>query len=181
MAVNCGAIPGNLIEAELFGYEKGAFTGADAQHAAAASSGPKAARCSSTKSPRWRREMQVRLLRVLETGRFTRVGGEEELRADVRIIAATNRDPHQAVSDGHLREDLMYRLAVFPITLPPLRERDGDAELLAEHFLSEFNDGTGTDKASRGSDRARSARIAGRATCASSRTRCIARSSWRTT
>jgi transcriptional regulator of acetoin/glycerol metabolism len=66
-------------------------------------------------------EMQVRLLRVLETGRFTRVGGEEELRSRVRVIAATNRDPRQAVTDGRLREDLMYRLAVFPITLPPAR------------------------------------------------------------
>ena len=127
-------------------------------------------------------EMQVRLLRVLETGRFMRVGGDAELRADVRIIAATNRDPHQAVRDGRLREDLMYRLAVFPIALPPLRERDGDAELLAEHFLREFNDGTGTHKRfSRAAIAHASARTSGRATCASSRTRCIARSSWRTT
>ena len=91
-------------------------------------------------------EMQVRLLRVLETGRFCRVGGEEELRSRVRVIAATNRDPRQAVTDGHLREDLMYRLAVFPITLPPLREREGDAELLAEHFLAGMNEVEGTDK-----------------------------------
>jgi DNA-binding NtrC family response regulator len=92
-------------------------------------------------------EMQVRLLRVLESGRFTRVGGEEELRARVRIIAASNRDPRQAVADGQLREDLMYRLAVFPIALPPLRDRDGDAELLAEHFLQQLNDDEGTSKA----------------------------------
>jgi DNA-binding NtrC family response regulator len=91
-------------------------------------------------------EMQVRLLRVLETGWYARVGGETELRARARVIAATNRDPRQAVQDGHLREDLMYRLAVFPIFLPPLRERDGDAELLAEHFLSQLNDAEGTDK-----------------------------------
>ena len=92
-------------------------------------------------------EMQVRLLRVLETGRFTRVGGEEELRARVRVIAATNREPRRAVADGHLREDLMYRLAVFPIALPPLRDREGDAELLAEHFLAELNEAEGASKA----------------------------------
>jgi DNA-binding NtrC family response regulator len=92
-------------------------------------------------------EMQVRLLNVLETGRYTRVGGEVDLRARVRILAATNRDPRQAVQDGQLREDLMYRLAVFPIALPPLRERDGDAELLAEHFLQQLNVAEGTSKA----------------------------------
>ena len=127
-------------------------------------------------------EMQVRLLRVLETGRFTRVGGETELRARVRVIAATNRDPQQAVQDGQLREDLMYRLAVFPIALPPLREREGDAELLAEHFLQQLNDGRrhGQGVLAAG-DRDHSRRIAGRATCASSRTPCSARSSWPTT
>src|SRR4030095_4462587 len=92
-------------------------------------------------------EMQVRLLSVLETGRYSRVGGEVDLRTNVRVLAATNRDPRQAVQDGQLREDLMYRLAVFPITLPPLRERDGDAELLAEHFLQQMNDHEGTTKA----------------------------------
>ena len=91
-------------------------------------------------------EMQVRWLRLLETGRHTRVGGEQELRAKVRVIAATNRDPWDAVRDGQLREDLMYRLAVFPIAVPPLRERDGDAELLAEHFLREWNETEGTHK-----------------------------------
>ena len=90
--------------------------------------------------------MQVRLLRVLETERFMRVGGDSEIRANVRIIAATNRDPHDAVKDGKLREDLLYRLAVFPINLPPLREREGDAELLAEHFLQQLNLEAGTDK-----------------------------------
>ena len=91
-------------------------------------------------------EMQVRLLRVLETGRYTRVGGEAELRGNVRIIAATNRDPRRAVLDGQLREDLMYRLAVFPIALPALRDREGDAELLAEHFLQRENEAEGTAK-----------------------------------
>jgi DNA-binding NtrC family response regulator len=84
---------------------------------------------------------------VLETGRYSRVGGEEEQRARARIVAATNRDPRQAVQAGQLREDLMYRLAVFPIVLPALRERDGDAELLAEYFLGQLNGEAGTDKA----------------------------------
>lgn len=145
VAVNCGAIPGNLIEAELFGYEKGAFTGATRQHRGCferAEGGTLFLDEITEMAP----EMQVRLLRVLETGRFSRVGGEEELRSRVRIVAATNREPRQAVADGHLREDLMYRLAVFPITLPPLRARDGDAELIAEHFLAALNDEEGTDR-----------------------------------
>ncbi len=145
VAVNCGAIPANLIEAELFGYEKGSFTGATRQHRGCferAEGGTLFLDEITEMAP----EMQVRLLRVLETGRFARVGGEEELRSRVRIVAATNRDPRQAVADGHLREDLMYRLAVFPITLPPLRERDGDAELIAEHFLAGMNEAEGTDK-----------------------------------
>ena len=146
VAVNCGAIPGNLIEAELFGYEKGAFTGATRMHRGCferAEGGTLFLDEVTEMAP----EMQVRLLRVLETSRFTRVGGEEDLRACVRVIAATNRDPRQAVSEGLLREDLMYRLEVFPITLPPLREREGDAELLAERFLAELNEAEGTRKA----------------------------------
>lgn len=146
VAVNCGAIPGNLIEAELFGYEKGAFTGAARQHRGCF----ERAECGTLfldEITEMAPEMQVRLLRVLETGRYTRVGGEEELRANVRVIAATNREPGQAVQDGHLREDLMYRLAVFPIALPALREREGDAELLAEHFLRQLNDAEASDKA----------------------------------
>jgi DNA-binding NtrC family response regulator len=146
IAVNCGAIPGNLIEAELFGHEKGAFTGAARTHRGCferADSGTLFLDEVTEMAP----EMQVRLLNVLETGRYARVGGEVDLRTSVRVLAATNRDPRQAVQDGQLREDLMYRLAVFPISLPPLRERDGDAELLAEHFLQQLNDAAGTDKA----------------------------------
>jgi DNA-binding NtrC family response regulator len=134
IAVNCGAIPQNLIEAELFGYEKGSFTGANRQHAGCferARGGTLFLDEITEMSP----EMQVRLLRVLETGRFARIGGDRELAADVRVLAATNRDPASAVRDGVLREDLMYRLAVFPLHLPPLRDREDDAELLAEHFL----------------------------------------------
>jgi len=146
IAVNCGAIPGNLIEAELFGYEKGAFTGAARTHRGCferADGGTLFLDEVTEMAP----EMQVRLLNVLETGRYTRVGGEVDLRARVRILAATNRDPRQAVREVQLREDLMYRLAVFPITLPPLRERDGDPELLAEHFLQQLNAAEGTSKA----------------------------------
>jgi two-component system response regulator AtoC len=141
--VNCGAIPPTLIEAELFGYEKGAFTGAARMHRGCferAGGGTLFLDEITEMAP----EMQVRLLRILESGRFTRVGGEEEMTTQVRVIAATNRDPRQAVQDGQLREDLMYRLAVFPIALPPLRERDGDVELLAEHFLRQHNESEGT-------------------------------------
>ncbi|MEO8752273.1 MAG: sigma-54 dependent transcriptional regulator [Casimicrobiaceae bacterium] len=145
VAINCGAIPANLIEAELFGHEKGSFTGAARTHRGCferAEGGTLFLDEITEMAP----EMQVRLLRVLETGRFSRVGGEDELRARVRIVAASNRDLRQAVQDGQLREDLMYRIAVFPIALPPLRERDGDAELLAEHFLAQLNDSAGTAK-----------------------------------
>ncbi len=146
VAVNCGAIPANLIEAELFGYEKGAFTGAARMHRGCferAEGGTLFLDEVTEMAP----EMQVRLLRVLESGRFTRVGGETELQARVRVMAATNRDPQRAVQDGQLREDLMYRLAVFPISLPALNEREGDAELLAEHFLQKLNAAEGTAKA----------------------------------
>jgi two-component system response regulator PilR (NtrC family) len=145
VAVNCGAIPSNLIEAELFGYEKGSFTGATRQHRGCferAEGGTLFLDEITEMAP----EMQVRLLRVLETGRYTRVGGEAELSARARVLAATNRDPRQAVQDGLLREDLLYRLAVFPIALPALCEREGDAELLAEHFLQHLNAAEGTDK-----------------------------------
>jgi DNA-binding NtrC family response regulator len=146
VALNCGAIPGNLIEAELFGYERGAFTGAARTHRGAferASDGTLFLDEIAEMAP----DMQVRLLRALETGRYTRVGGEREREAAARIIAATNREPHQAVRDGGLREDLLYRLAVVPIVVPSLRERDGDAEMLAEHFLRQLNVAEGTQKA----------------------------------
>jgi DNA-binding NtrC family response regulator len=145
LAVNCGAIPANLIEAELFGYEKGAFTGAGRTHRGffeRASGGTLFLDEITEMAP----EMQVRLLRVLESGMFARVGGETEVRSDTRIIAATNREPIAAVHAGRLREDLMYRLSVFPIELPPLRTRGEDIELLARHFVSEFNRACGADK-----------------------------------
>jgi len=145
VAVNCGAIPATLIEAELFGYEKGAFTGAAKTHRGyleRASAGTLFLD-EITEMPL---EMQVRLLRVLETGLFCRVGGDQDIAASARIIAATNRDPAAAVAESRLREDLMYRLAVFPIELPPLRARGDDVELLARQFLSELNQEAGSDK-----------------------------------
>lgn len=91
-------------------------------------------------------EMQVRLLRVIEEGRFMRVGHTDEMTTDVRLIAATNRDPERAVADGELREDPLYRISVFPLQLPPLRSRSDDVVLLANHFLSAHNRANKTDK-----------------------------------
>ncbi len=145
VAVNCGAIPATLIEAELFGYEKGAFTGAMRSHRGffeRAESGTLFLDEITEMAP----EMQVRLLRVLDSGRFCRVGGDCEIQSEVRVIAATNRNPIAAVEENHLREDLMYRLAVFPIHLPPLRERGDDSALLARHLLDELNEEAGTAK-----------------------------------
>ncbi|MBK1686428.1 sigma-54-dependent transcriptional regulator [Rubrivivax gelatinosus] len=142
LAVNCGAISPNLIESEIFGHEKGAFTGADRQHLGffERANGGTLFLDEITEMPL---ELQVKLLRVLETGRFMRVGSTVSQEADVRIIAATNRPPYQAVAAGKLREDLLYRLNVFPIELPPLRERLSDVGLLAQHFLEGINEQEG--------------------------------------
>ncbi len=138
IAINCGAIPAGLIEAELFGYEKGSFTGALRAHAGVfeRAQGGTLLLDEVTEMPL---DMQTRLLRVLESRRFYRVGASTEFTTDVRVIASTNRCPIQAVQQGQLREDLLYRLAVFPIDLPPLRNRGDDVDLLAEHFLAELN------------------------------------------
>jgi DNA-binding NtrC family response regulator len=135
LAVNCGAISPNLIESEIFGHEKGSFTGAERQHQGffERASGGTLFLDEITEMPL---DLQVKLLRVLETGRFMRVGSTVGQEADVRIIAATNRVPHQAVATGKLREDLLYRLNVFPLALPPLRDRLSDVGLLARHFLA---------------------------------------------
>jgi DNA-binding NtrC family response regulator len=138
VAINCGAIPAGLIEAELFGYEKGSFTGAVRAHAGVfeRAQGGTLLLDEVTEMPL---DMQTRLLRVLETRKFYRVGASTEFTSDVRVIASTNRCPLQAVQTGQLREDLLYRLAVFPVDMPPLRNRGDDVELLAEHFLAELN------------------------------------------
>ena len=142
ISINCGAIPASLIEAELFGTE-------EAPEAAARAGAFERAQGGTllldeiTELPK---DLQVRLLRVLETGRFYRAGASTESACDVRFIAATNRCPLQVVQSGQFREDLLYRLAVFPIEMPPLRDRADDAELLAMHFLAELNRHAKTQK-----------------------------------
>jgi DNA-binding NtrC family response regulator len=143
--LDCGAIPPTLIESELFGHERGSFTGATQQrrgHFERASGGTLFLD-EITEMPV---ELQVKLLRVLESGALTRVGGEARIPVTVRLIAASNRPPRDAIQAKKLREDLFYRLNVFPITLPPLREREGDALLLADHFLSMLNRTEATNK-----------------------------------
>ncbi|MEZ5964546.1 MAG: sigma-54 dependent transcriptional regulator [Planctomycetota bacterium] len=139
VTVNCGAIAPSLIESELFGHERGAFTGADKRRKGLFEQADQGTLFLDevTEMPI---ELQVRLLRVLETGKVTRVGGQEEIEVDVRVLAATNRDPEQAVAAGKLRHDLLYRLLVFPIHLPGLRERRSDIRMLAQHFLDTLND-----------------------------------------
>jgi len=136
--VNCGAIPRELLESELFGHEKGAFTGA-----------------LTTRKGRFELaqqgtlfldeigdvslNMQLKLLRVLQEGEFERVGGTETIKVDVRIIAATNKDLEAAMEAGEFRQDLYYRLNVIPIEVPPLRERKEDIKYLVHHFIDKFN------------------------------------------
>jgi len=138
ITINCAAIPKDLMESELFGHEKGAFTGA-----------------TTSKPGRFELadqgtlfldeigeipvEMQVKLLRVLQESEFERVGGIKTISVDVRLIAATNRDLRQAIAEGRFREDLFYRLNVVPVALPPLRERLEDIAALVEHFIAKYN------------------------------------------
>jgi DNA-binding NtrC family response regulator len=138
LAVNCGAVSPNLIESELFGHEKGSFTGATRQHAGyfERAHGGTLFLDEVTEMPS---DLQVRLLRVLESHSVTRVGSSEPIAIDVRVIAATNRDPYEAVKSGKLRQDLLYRLQVVPLHIPPLRDRPGDVSQLARHFVAELN------------------------------------------
>ncbi len=135
LAVNCAALPDNLLESELFGHEKGAFTGAETRRIG------KFEQCNGgtlfldeigDMAP----SVQAKVLRVLQDQRFERVGGNNELKTDVRIIAATNRPLEQMVKDGEYREDLLYRLNGVTIDLPPLRDRPGDVPMLVQHFLN---------------------------------------------
>lgn len=138
VAVNCGAIPENLIESELFGHEKGAFTGANARHIGKfqyAEGGTLFLDEVGELPP----NMQVKLLRVLQERSFTPVGSNREIKCDVRIIAATNRNLEKMIQEGSFRQDLFYRLNVMPIFLPPLRERVDDIPVLVSHFIQKFN------------------------------------------
>ncbi|WP_293778983.1 sigma-54 dependent transcriptional regulator [uncultured Oxalicibacterium sp.] len=139
VALNCGAVSPQLIEAELFGHERGSFTGAIRMQKGCferADGGT----LFLDEVTEMSLDMQVKLLRVLETNRFYRIGADEETEVRVRVVAATNRDPAEAVAAGLLRSDLYYRLAVFPICMPALRERGNDISLLANLFLEQLND-----------------------------------------
>ena len=168
IAINCAALPDQLLESELFGHERGAFTGAVATKPGRieqASGGVLFLDEVGEMAP----TVQAKLLRVLEEREFMRLGSTRVIHADIRVIAATNRDLHAAMQRGEFREDLYYRLGVFEIALPPLRERLDDVLELADTFLAR-------DRRNRrppgGRHRARRARITcsptrGRATCAS--------------
>jgi DNA-binding NtrC family response regulator len=134
LAINCGTLSPELVASELFGHEKGAFTGATVRSDGklqAADGGSLFLDEVTTMDDR----AQVSLLRVLETGSFQRVGGSATQHADVRVLSATNDDVHEAIAAGTFREDLFYRIGAFLIALPPLRERPGDVEMLAHHFV----------------------------------------------
>jgi DNA-binding NtrC family response regulator len=138
LAINAAAIPESLIESELFGHERGAFTGAVAtrQGVFEQANGGTLLIDEIAEMPM---ALQPKLLRVLADGKVRRLGGSYEFEFDVRVLAATNRDPLKAIEDGKLREDLYYRLNVVPIGLPPLRDRGEDVPLLVQHFVKEFN------------------------------------------
>jgi len=138
LAINCAAIPENLLESELFGHEQGAFTGGDRRRIG------KFEQCSGgtiflDEIGDMPATLQSKILRLLQDQTFERVGGNETIKTDVRLIAATNCDLQEMVEEGTFREDLYYRLNVFPICLPPLREREDDLVLLIEHFLAQYN------------------------------------------
>ncbi len=142
VAVNCGAIPENLVESILFGHEKGAFTGANDRHFGKfeEASGGTLFLDEIGELPL---DIQVKLLRAIQEGEIERVGGNETIKVDIRLLSATNRDLSKAVDEGQFREDLFYRLNVFPLSLPPLRQRDGDVILLTNHFIDIISKGEG--------------------------------------
>src|SRR5213078_1473187 len=138
VAVNAAAIPETLIESEVFGHERGAFTGAVGTRAGCfeQAHGGTLFLDEIAEMPM---VLQPKLLRVLAEGKVRRLGGNQEIAFDVRVVVATNRDPMQAIKEGRLREDLYYRLNVFSIPMPALREREDDVPLLAQSFIAEFN------------------------------------------
>jgi two-component system response regulator PilR (NtrC family) len=139
VSLNCGAMPENLLESELFGHMRGSFTGADTNKKGLLEVAERGT-VFLDEIGEMSAVMQVKLLRVLQERRFRRVGGLEELQADIRVIAATNQDLARAISEGRFREDLYYRINVIPIALPPLRERREDIPLIAEHFLAKYSE-----------------------------------------
>ncbi|MCC5878369.1 MAG: sigma-54-dependent Fis family transcriptional regulator [Idiomarina sp.] len=138
VAINCGALSAELIDSELFGHVKGAFTGAIREHVGVfeQAEGGTLFLDEVTEMPL---EQQVKLLRVLESGEYRKVGGQRLQHTNVRVVAATNRDPLKAIEEGVFREDLYFRLAQFPLQVPPLRDRGSDIEGLARHFLAYRN------------------------------------------
>src|SRR5437867_7079473 len=138
IAINSAAIPETLIESEVFGHEKGAFTGAIGVRPGCfeLANGGSLFLDEIGEMPL---ALQPKLLRVLEDGKVRRLGGKQEFEFNVRVIAATNQEPRTAIQEGRLREDLYYRLTVFTVHLPPLRDRKEDIPLLAQHFIGEFN------------------------------------------
>jgi two-component system response regulator AtoC len=136
--INCAAIPADMLEAELFGHEKGAFTGAVKERIGKfeLANGGTVFLDELTEMPM---ALQVKLLRFLQDSTLERLGSNRQIQLDIRVIAATNRNPKQAIREGHLREDLYYRLNVFPITLPPLRERTDDIADLVAHFIAKHS------------------------------------------
>jgi transcriptional regulator with GAF, ATPase, and Fis domain len=135
--VNCAALPAELLESELFGFERGAFTGA-IQHKPGKFEFANHGTMFLDEISEMSAPLQAKLLQVLQDGEFARLGGRQDVRVDVRVVAATNRDLESAVGDGHFREDLFFRLNVVCITLPPLRQRRDDIPVLTEHFLKQY-------------------------------------------
>jgi DNA-binding NtrC family response regulator len=137
VALNCGAFPREILENELFGHEKGAFTGAINEKPGAFEQAD-GGTLFLDEVAEMESDIQVKFLRALEQRAFRRLGGKKEIHVDIRVLAATNKNVEEALKDGKLRDDLYHRLAVIPLHLPPLRERDGDVRLLAQEFLSRF-------------------------------------------
>ena len=151
LKINCSAIPETLVESTYFGHEKGAFTNAVKQHKGLfeEANGGTLLLDEISETPL---TMQAKLLRVLQEGTITRVGSTKEIKVDVRVIATSNKNVLEVIRDGDFREDLFYRLNVFPIKVPPLRKRAGDTPILVEHFLSKFQNKYGFEKKSIHSD-----------------------------
>jgi len=137
VGLNCGAFPREILENELFGHEKGAFTGAITEKPGSFEQADKGTLLLDEVAE-MQPDIQVKFLRALEQRSFRRLGGKKEISVDIRVIAATNKNVEDALREGRIREDLYHRLAVVPIVLPPLRDRDGDIRLLADEFLNRF-------------------------------------------